>query len=199
MGLLKETPYRTLAAKIDLHGKYKTPLVLEAELDKVYYTDLWGKLGKITDKAKIKDLIGTEIDLENLLYVFSFKHMDVEPELLQETMIDVHYKLPKSLTPHLASVPVANIPRLLAWPPYADVAAKAVEFMEKGMLAEVEHVFYQCLYSHSETQMLRNPNGLVFVFGYLNLCFKEARDLIALAYGKQLELEDERIQRLLFL
>jgi vacuolar-type H+-ATPase subunit C/Vma6 len=67
------------------------------------------------------------------------------------------------------------------------------------MLAETESIFSQHLYSNAETSALRNPNSLVYVFAYLDLCFKEARNLTTLAIGKQLKLEEEKIRSSLLL
>jgi vacuolar-type H+-ATPase subunit C/Vma6 len=71
--------------------------------------------------------------------------------------------------------------------------------MDKGMMSETENIFSQYLYSYAETTALRKPNNLVYVFAYLELCFREARNLTTLATGKQLRLEDEKIRNLLFL
>jgi len=197
--LLKETPYRELKDKIELYEKYNNPLVLESQADKIYYSSLWTKLGEIADKDEVKQLIGTEIDLKNLLHIFSFKHMKMEPEFLKEIMINVYYKLPKSLVPQLIGASYESIPNLLTWPPYVDLTKKAVELLDTGMLTETEHIFSQHLYSYAETAALRNPNSLVYVFAYLNLCLREARNLTTLALGKQLKLEEERIRDSLFL
>jgi len=197
--LLKESPYRGLKNATDLYEKYGSPLVLNAQADKIYYTSLWQKLGGIVDRTEVKELIGTEVDLNNLLYMFSFKRMKTDPSVLARMIIDVRYKLPRSLIPKLIDAPYERIPSLLTWPAYAELARKAVELLDKELLAETEHIFSQHLYSYAGNMILRNPNSLVFVFAYLTLCFKEAKNLTALSLGKQLKLSDEKIQSLLFL
>jgi len=197
--LLKETPYRNLKDRVEQYEKYNNPLVLEAQADKLYYSGLWQKLEKIVDKNEVKQLIGTEIDLKNLLYVFSFKRMKMEPELLEEMIVNVHYKLSKSLIPKLIGTSYETIPKILTWPPYVELANKTIELLDKEMLAETENIFSQYLYSYAETEALRNPNNLVYVFAYLNLCFREARNLTTLSVGKQLKLDEEKIRSSLFL
>lgn len=199
LDLLRETPYKDVRASVDLYQRYDNPLVLEAQVDKIYYSSLWQKLKGIPNNDDVKQLLGTEIDLRNLLYIFSFKQMKMDPDLLKEMMVDVHYKLPKSIIHQSISASYETIPRFLTWPPYVDLAKKAVDLLDKGMLAETESIFSQHLYSNAETISLRNPNSLVYVFAYLDLCFKEARNLTTLAVGKQLKLEEEKVRSSLLL
>lgn len=197
--LLKETPYKNLRDSIDLYEKYNNPLVLEAQTDKIYYNNLWQKLEQIPGSDQVKQLIGTEVDLNNLLHIFSFKQMKMEPDLLRELVINVYYKLPKSYVPQLIAAPYEAISRLLAWPPYVELTRKAADLLDKGMLADAENIFAQHLYSYAEIVALRNPNGLAYVFAYLDLCLREARNLTTLAVGKQLKLEEEKIRSALLL
>lgn len=198
IGLLRETPYSAVGERIDLYEKYSSPLVLEAYLDKTYYRSLWGNLGKVVDAGRVKELIGTEIDLKNILYLLSFKRMKMEREL-PETIIDIHYKLPKDLAPKVIAVDFETVPEMLMWPSYVQLARKTIALFEEEKLTEAEQAFYQYLYSFSESIMLENPNSLVYVFAYLQLCVREERNLTALAVGKQLRTEEGKIQSLLFL
>jgi vacuolar-type H+-ATPase subunit C/Vma6 len=190
--LLRESEYENLRKAIDLYEKYENPRVIEAEADKIYYQFLWKTLEKAINKNEVRDLIGTEIDLKNLLNVFTLRYAKVEQELLRQTTINVYYRLSKSLIQQTASLSYQAIPELLTWPKYVELAKKAVELIDKGMMSETENIFSQYLYSYNETTVLRKPNSLVYVFAYLELCFREARNLTALAIGKQLGLEDEK-------
>jgi vacuolar-type H+-ATPase subunit C/Vma6 len=96
-------------------------------------------------------------------------------------------------------VPYETIPRILTWPPYVDLAKKSSELLHKGLAVVSENVFSRYLYSYAETVALRNPNGLAYAFAYLYLCLREAKNLTALAVGKQLKLDNEKIQNLLLL
>jgi vacuolar-type H+-ATPase subunit C/Vma6 len=197
--LLRESEYENLRKTIDLYEKYENPRVIEAEADKIYYELLWKALKKAINKDEIRDLIGTEIDLKNLLNVFTVKYARVEQELLKQTTINIYHRLSKSLIQQTASLSYQAIPELLTWPKYVELTRKAVELMDKGMMSETENIFSQYLHSYAETTALRNPNNLVYVFAYLELCFREARNLTALAIGRQLRLEDEKIRSLLSL
>lgn len=197
--LLKETPYRSLLLRVDLYEKYQNTLILEAEIDKAYYSLLLRRINKMPDKDELKELVGTEVDLTNLRYLLSFKHMNGEQVLLKEIMINVYYRLQKSLIPQLFDASYENIPRLLSWPPYSVLAEEAVGLLDKDMLIDAENIFLRCLYSYAETIALRNPINLAYVFAYVMLCLREARNLTTLVMGKQLGLGDEEILNSLFL
>jgi V/A-type H+-transporting ATPase subunit C len=199
IGFLNETPYRGLKDGLDLYENSNNPLVLETKLEKIYYSNLWAKLEKIADKGEVRKLIGTEIDLKNMLNFFSFRRMNIEQELFEEMTIKIHYRLPRSLNHKLISSSYEAISEVLTWPPYVELAKKAADLFDRHMLTEAEHIFPEYLYSYAETVSIRKPNSLVYVFAYLLLCFREARNLTALAIGKQLKLEEEKILVLLFL
>jgi vacuolar-type H+-ATPase subunit C/Vma6 len=197
--LLKETPYRSLRDIVDLYEEYNNPLILEAHVEKTHYNNFWAKLEKASDKDEVKKLIGTEIDLKNLLYIFSFKHMKMKQDLLQEMLINIYYRLPKNLIPELINTSYESIPKVLTWPPYVELAKKVVDLLDKKMLTEAENIFSEYSYSYAEIERIRKPNNFAYIFAYLFLCFKEARNLTTLAIGKQLNLDEEKIRGSLFL
>jgi vacuolar-type H+-ATPase subunit C/Vma6 len=200
IGLLRESEYENLREALNLYEKYENPRIIEADADKIYYQLLWKTLEEATDKDDVRDLVGTEIDLKNLLNMLTLKYTKVEEGLLKQTTIpNLCSRLSKSLIQETAVTSYQEIPRLLTSPKYVELAKKAVELMDKGMMSETENIFSQYMYSYAETTALRNPNSLVYVFAYLELCFGEARNLTMLAIGKQLKLEDEKIRSLLFL
>jgi vacuolar-type H+-ATPase subunit C/Vma6 len=196
---LRETEYKNLAKILDLYEQYNNPTIVEARADVIYYELLWERLGRIQDKEEIKDLIGTEIDLKNLLNILFLKYTKAKVELLRQTVINVSHGLPKSLLQEVDEISYQRIPELVTRPKYVELIRKSVELMNKGMMSEAESTFSRYLYSYAETIALRYPNNLAYVFAYLYLCHREARNLTTLTTGKQLKLGDERIQSLLFL
>lgn len=198
-GLLRESNYRDLKDVLDIYEKTKNPLVIEAQLDKSTFGNLWKKLGKATDKDKLRDLFGTEIDLKNLLNVLSLKYTGADQEIIEKTSINISYRLPKTLAQSLNGVPYQSIPEHVTWPSYVEILKKAVDLAGKGMLSEAENTFSQYIYSYAEKTALRNPNNLVYVFAYLEMCFREAKNMMTLTIGKQLKLDDEKIRNLLLL
>lgn len=198
INLLRETPYKHLIEKIELYAKYNNPIILEAETDRIYYDLLWDSLARIVDRDKVKELIGTEIDLKNLSYVLLTRRMKTQ-ELLEEILLKHYYKLPKNILSRLIATPFETIGELQIGPPYGEIVERVVELIEKEMFTQADQVFLRNLYLKAEKLALRNPNNLVFVFVYLQFCFREAQNLTTLAIGKQLMLDEERIRGSLFL
>lgn len=197
--LLRASSFKSLADVMEVYEKYGNPLVIEAQADKACYEKLWKDIGQIQEKHKIRTLVETEIDLKNLLLLLSLKYMNVDIPLIQKIMINIRHKLPRDLVQQFGTVSFDSIPDFLTWPPYKELAKKTVDLISKGLLNDVENIFSRFTYSNAEAATLRNPNSLTYVFAYMQLCFREARNLTTLATGKQLKLDDEKIRSVLFL
>jgi vacuolar-type H+-ATPase subunit C/Vma6 len=197
--LLRETVYRDLTNALPTYEKYANPLVIEAQASRICYELLWKNLRGIVDEDSVRELIGTEIDVLNIRYLFSFKYMNMEQDLLERLMIDIKYRLPRNIAQELSAVPYQNIPEHLTQPRYSEIAKITVDLIQRGKLNETETLFLQRLFSEAETLAIRNPNNLVYVFCYLEFCAREARNLTALIAGKQLKMEMEKIRTLLVL
>jgi len=195
--LLRETPYAVLRTKFDLYAKYNNPWLLEALAEKVYYRNLWKSLENVPEEIDVKKLVGTEIDLKNLLLVFSLKHIKLGREFLDDIIDDTHYELPKSVIKSMIEVTPDMIPRLITWPPYVELAQRAAELYQRGSLIEIENTFARYTFTNAEKITLRRPNSLAFVFAYLALCLREAQNLATLVIGKKESLSEERIRHLL--
>jgi vacuolar-type H+-ATPase subunit C/Vma6 len=197
--LLKESPYRDVEKRLVAYETYGNPALLEAQLDKIYYDDVWAKTSETPDSEKIRALIGTEVDLRNLRWILSSKYMKLEPWLVHENVIDVGYRLRKSAVSRLIDLDVQEMPHTSVPPRYFELIRRAVELIGLGKIVETENLFSQHLYSYAEKVSIRNPNSLVYVFSYLQLCFREARNLTTLAIGKQMKMSENRLADLLFL
>jgi len=197
--LLKDSNYRNVAESLDDYAKLKNPLVIEAQLDKSAFGKLWKKLAKAPSKGKLKDLFGTEIDLRNLLNILSLKYTGASQEIIEKTIVDIGYRIPRAFAQKLSGVPYQSMADLVSWPSYANVVRSAADYASKGMLGEEENAFLGYIYSDAEKIALRNPNDLVYVFAYLQLCFKEAKNMATLTVGKQLKLDEAKIESLILL
>jgi V/A-type H+-transporting ATPase subunit C len=195
--LLKASPYKDLEGWLDEYERYGNPIILEAQLDKIYYDNFRSALHKTPDSGKIWALIGTQVDLRNVQLAISSKYMKIEPGVLQKMLVEKGYRLSKNATSRLAGSDLQGIPGVLSWPSYADLAHKAVELIEEGRIFEMETLFSQYLRAYTEKMSIRNPNSLVYVFSYLDLCLREAKNLTTLAIGKQMNVASERLRSLM--
>ena len=196
--LLKETPYRDFEKWLDEYETYVNPLVLEAQLDKTYYTNLWNKTNKSSDSHKIEDMIGTEIDIRNLQLILAAKIAKLDPQLVRRMTIDLGHRLHRSVITKLASGDLQRIPSTVLWPSYSELMRSAVELVNEGRLVDMENLLSRYTYSYAERVAIKNPNSLAYVFAYQSLCLREARNLTTLAIGKQMNIKQESLRSLLF-
>ena len=196
--LLSETPYSVLKDRLDTYNRYSNPLILEAAVDSAYYENLWKKIEGLPHSDDVEQLIGTELDLKNLLLVFASKEMNMNRELFNELVMKRHYRLQKSIIDRMSEAQYRTIPELLMGQYYADLAKEAADLFQKERFTEIENSFSRYVYSNAERIMVRKPNSLVYVFGYLSLCFKEARNLTTLSIAKQMGMDEEKTRNLLF-
>jgi len=196
-GLLRETLYQNFVQWLGEYDTYDNPIILEAQLDKTYYTDYWNKAQKNPDCNKIRDLIGTEIDVRNLHLILSAKHMKLDSRLVQRMTIPLGHKLQRSVVSRLGSANLQGIPLIALWPSYSALTHQAVELINEDRLVEMETLLRRYFNSYIERIALRNPNSLSYVFSYLSLCLKEARNLTTLAIGKEMKITQESLRGLL--
>jgi vacuolar-type H+-ATPase subunit C/Vma6 len=196
--LLKETPFRDLGDKVGLYERYNNPLILEAYLDRIYYSVLEENLKRVAGGSRIQHLVGTEIDIKNLSSITSLQYSRASPDLLKEIIIEYYYRLPRNLVSKLVELPYEEILKLPLGPPYRESITKAIDLANKNMLPQAENILWQYFYSCVEKESIKNPGSLVYVISYLFLCRKEARNLATIAAGKQFKMGPERIQSLLF-
>jgi V/A-type H+-transporting ATPase subunit C len=194
--LLKASSYKDLEGWLDEYERYGNPIILEAQLDKIYYDDFWSALRQTSDSEKIWALIGTQVDLRNVQLSISSKYMKIMPDIVKKMIVNRGYRLSKNATSRLVGSDLQAIPSVLPWPSYSELAHKAVEFIEEGRIFEMESLFSRYLHAYAEKMSIRNPNSLVYVFAYLDLCLREAKNLTTLAIGKQMNVANDRLRSL---
>jgi V/A-type H+-transporting ATPase subunit C len=194
--LLKASPYKDLEGWLNDYERYANPIILEAQLDKIYYDDFRSALHKTPDSGEIWALIGTQVDLRNVQLSISSKYMKIEPSIGQKMIVDKGYRMSKNARSKLVGSDLQGIPSALSWPSYSDLAHKAVDLIDEGRIFEMETLFSQYLYACTEKMSIRNPNNLVYVFCYLDLCLREAKNLTTLAIGKEMNVTNERLRSL---
>jgi V/A-type H+/Na+-transporting ATPase subunit C len=195
--LLKVSPYKDLEDWLEEYERYGNPIILEAQLDKIYYDDFRSALHKTPDSGEIWTLIGTQVDMRNVQLAISSKYMKIQPDVLQKMIVDEGYRLSKNATSRLVGSDLQGIPGVLSWPSYVDLAHKVVELIEEGRIFEMDTLFSRFLHAYAEKMSIRNPNSLVYVFSYLDLCLREAKNLTTLGIGKQMNVASERLRSLM--
>lgn len=192
--LLRDTQYRPILEKLQAYGESGATMVLEAVLDKIYFSKVWELGGKMQGA---RNLIGEEIDLRNLLTVFSLKTRDVAAKLVEESTIPISYALPKTTLRALLQSQLQEAPNLLSTG-YSKLASEAANLLKKGSSLLLERVFFKQLYGDASTVLTTHPLQAGYIIAYLLLCESEAKNLVSIVTGKQLNLSEEEISAGLF-
>lgn len=192
--LLRDTQYRPILEKLQAYEESGATMILEAALDKIYFRRVWELAGKMQGA---RNLIGEEIDLRNLLTLFSLKTRDVSAKLIEESTIPVSYALPKTTLRALLQSQLQEAPNLLSTG-YSKLASEAANLLKKGSSLLLERVFFKRLYGDALAVLTTHPLQVGYIIAYLLLCECEAKNLISIVTGRQLNLGEEVISKDLF-
>jgi len=198
VALLRETSYRPLVERLELYRQAGITTVLEAALDDIYFGRLWEIVSKMHDGKGVKNLVGEEIDLRNLLIALSLKLRDFSPNLIQETLVSSTYRISESKLKLLTHARLDDVPSMLATQPYSRLVLELVNIVRGGSRIPFENPFQKQLYRDATKALGTRFLEAGYVVAYLLLSECEAKNLVAIATGKQLGLPEEEISKNLF-
>ncbi|WXG41402.1 MAG: V-type ATPase subunit [Candidatus Freyarchaeum deiterrae] len=189
-----------LTAALPQFESLKTPLVLETALDKEIYNELWEKIKKLSrsDKKYAKTLIGTKIDIINIMTVLRSKALKLRPEVIEQLILPVFYKSEHAIRECIAAADIDGVLNSLSVSEFQHLAYRAKEAYEKEKsLFSIEHAlneyFTQIVYS----QLLGFPFHIGVPISYLELKSQEIRNIKIIIVGKVEAVEPSRIRDLL--
>ncbi len=197
--LLKETPYSDVIGKLASYRKYGSLLILEGALDNSYYTLLWKSISKVPDRKQIASLVGVEMDLKNIYIIVGLKISGIHPDIIGEVAISEGYKLSPQEITSLVAAKAEGVVDIVARSFYKDLSESVREAIEKEDPRLLEGAIRRHMYTHVFKCASRYSTGLGYVVSYLQLCEYEARNLTAIALGKELGLPEEKLSELIFL
>jgi len=198
VALLRETFYRPLIERLEAYRQAGVTMVLETALDNIYFGKVWEIASKISDGKGVKDLVGKEIDLRNLLIAFSLKVRGLSPNLIQEILVSSTYRLSESKLHSLTQARLEDAPSMLATQPYSRLASEVVNIVRGGSHIPFEIPFLKQLYQDASKALKTCFLDAGYIVAYLLLSECEAKNLVAIAIGKQLGLPEEGILKSLF-
>ncbi len=192
--LLRDTPYYPLLDKLQPYRESGTTLILEATLDKIYFSRVWELVVKVVG---MKDLVGEEMDLRNLLIAFSLKAREAPSRLIEEAVIPLSHNLPKTTLRSVVQSRLEDAPSILTTA-YSRLASEAVSLLKSGSSLPLERLFFRQLYDDASAALRTHPLQAGYIVAYLLLCECEAKNLVSIVTGKQLNLSEEEISKGLF-
>ncbi|RLF03718.1 MAG: hypothetical protein DRJ64_07975 [Thermoprotei archaeon] len=165
--------------------------LLEIAVDQVAYEEIWKYIakGKIKgkDKETAKKVIGTEIDTTNIKIVLRGKLLDIEPSLIQESLLKVSYRLKEDVIQRSLQVKsISEAVKILAVYPYEEALHKALRlYEEEKSLSVFETELDKFVYSISKRVSYGYPFQIGTLLCYLNLKWFEVKNLKTIVVGKE--------------
>ncbi len=196
--ILKATRYSTIIEKTSLLQKYGIQTLLEGALDKIYFKDLEKSLNSIPDNRKVGIIVGTEVDLRNIGLMIDLRARDVDPE----TVLSISFKsfrLRDEDVNQIARAKPNMVPDIIMKTPYQRFASRLKSTFEEGKVERIEQVINSEIYSKAVSVARESPNDFAYIIGYLQMAEMEAKNLISIATGMELALEEEKIRSMLYL
>jgi vacuolar-type H+-ATPase subunit C/Vma6 len=197
VGLLRATIYSPLEDRLGTYKQFGSALVYEGLLDSIYYGRLWDDVEALHDDD-VRERIGLEMDLQNLLLILKLKSRDISQDIIEKSIIETRFRLSGSAVGDLVGTKAGSAFDALMRTNYAKYFSELRNEIQDGLLSKVEHFVMGSLYHQSIKTMVAKPLGLAYVLAYLSLCEFEEKNITAIATGKQLGLSDDRLFSLLY-
>jgi vacuolar-type H+-ATPase subunit C/Vma6 len=189
--LLRDTPYHSLLEKTQQVKERGASMILEAALDRIYFGRVWD----LARRSKgVRELIGEEMDLRNLMIAFSLKTRGMSLLDMEESLIPLSYRLPQSQLRSLLQSRIEDASGILAGR-YSRLAAEASDILRSDSSSPLEWLFFRQLYGDAYTALRAHALEPGYIMAYLLLCECEAKNLISIVTGMQLNLSEEEILR----
>jgi len=198
VALLHETSYRPLVESLQPYRETGSTMVLEAGLDGIYLGKVWKIVGKVSGGNGLKNLVGEEIDLKNILIAFSLKARGLPSSLIEKMLIPLFHRVPKERLHSLVQSRLEDAPGIVTTPRYRELISGAVNLARGGSAVLLERIFLKQLYEDASKALETYFLNVGYVIAYLLLCEREARNLVTIATGKQLSMGEEEISQNLF-
>ncbi len=195
--LLRETPYASLAQRIDDYKRLGLTIILESHLDSIYFDKVWEKVEKIENKDSIKKLVGEEIDLSNLQLILTLKMKNIASRQIEEMAVPISYRLRKTNIRRLAQGRLEDAPEALVGTPYVNTIIEILRKSDPSI--ELETILSKKLY-HNASFALRNSSlEFGYIVAYLMMCERESRNLVTITTGLDLGVTEEILLQRLFI
>lgn len=183
---IKYTEYNEIFSKYSneyFGPENKSLFKLENELERMYFENLYKDIKK-TKENSVKDIIGKQIDLYNVLWIYrSQKYYGFSSEI-KENLIQVNYKLTKQ-----------EIDRLLSGQNYVEILEKNIYknvLKYEGNLEEKIKKYLNALYIKKlKTDMF----DISIVMSYVELKQQQIKNIINIIEGVRYDINRQDIQK----
>ncbi|MEM1538697.1 MAG: V-type ATPase subunit [Candidatus Nezhaarchaeales archaeon] len=174
---------RNLLAAVKEYERIKSPLPLEAAVDRYNYSMLFSEADKLSglDRRWISMFLGMEVDVKNMVSIIRGREQGLTADQINElALIPHYYNLNPGIVVKAASAPNLQVAiQTLALTRYGVALSKA-----EPTLLSVEVSLTNYLLNEYRRVFLYYPFHVGFIYAFLNLAFYEVSDIRALLIGK---------------
>lgn len=160
---------------------------VENEMDKLYFETLYDR---VKTKANLKKIVGSEIDLLNVLWIFRVKkYYNFEKEKLKQILINRNYKLNSNI-----------IEKLIKTNSYEELKEIMQQTIYKDIFKEemdIENNIDKYLYWVNKKIFKNDTTSIAYIFAYVNLIDYENNDIINIIEGIRYNMKKQEILKTL--
>ncbi len=191
---LSGTPYHRLLMNFAANDTVNM-FEIEITLDIYYYKTIWSLIKRSLtgeDKACVMKIIGTHIDLLNMLWIFRcINYYNAAKEIIYAYLIPVRYKLKRSdIVRFIESDGTTGLALAFADSYYSDVFTKDPSVFHEQNVNQ--YLFHIC-----EQLYIKKPFTIAKVISYLHIKQAEIENLIKIIEGVRYSLDMNEITRYL--
>ncbi|MHA1210180.1 MAG: V-type ATPase subunit, partial [Candidatus Freyarchaeota archaeon] len=178
------------------------PIVFEVALQRSVYKSLWRNIVTLdlTDRRYAQKLIGTKIDVTNILIIMRGKSQGLEPLTIENLILPTFYRAEHAIRECIGAQDIESILNILSVSEYRDLAYKVREaYMENRSISTIEHAVEEYLTQQAYTAMIGYPFHIGVPIAFLDLKRNEIRNIKIILFGKVEKVEPRVIRDLLII
>lgn len=159
---------------------------IEVKLDKFYFSKVYNLAEK--ENKELQDIIGTEIDLLNIIWIYrAKKYFNYSEDEIKEIVVPINYRLSKTVMKELLSINnYEEIFEILAKTKYKDVFKN-----EESLEHDKNEYLYKKYMKYFKTKVF----NICTVFCNINLIDIEIKNIINVIEGIRYNIDKTEIQK----
>ena len=177
ISIIRKTPYYKIFKNYEKNDiKQMNMFEIENKLDIMYFSTL-KKLAKEHNNKCLLDLIGTQIDLQNIVWIYRIKkYYKFSKEQIYNTIIKSYYKISKKEIEKLIdSNDYQEFEKILKKTIYKDLT--------KGNEKTLEQMSSKFLYKKNKKNFRNNMFNMNFIYNYIDIIDAENNDITNIIEG----------------
>ncbi len=191
-----------LTAALPQFDNIKVPIVLENALDAKIFGELWRNISRLSqsDRINIKPIIGTKIDVINILTIMRCKFLKLRPEIIDQLILPVFYKAEQAIRESIGAQNLEAVLNILSLSDHRYLAYRAREAYEhEKSIFSIEHALNEYYIQIVYSTLIGFPFHIGVPISYLELKGQEIRNIKIIIVGKVEAVEPSKIRDLLII